>query len=58
VRIHHIATVEDWERAWQSGAYTNSTGTDTFPHIYGPLDPGAVVDVRPIDGDTDLTPQR
>jgi uncharacterized protein (DUF952 family) len=108
VRIFHIATVPDWERACETGTYTTSTvgrtlseegflhasrrdqvagvfgryyreapeslvlltidtdllgvpwredqvGDDTFPHIYGPLSPRAVVDVQPIDehGETD-----
>jgi len=104
MRIFHIATVADWERARQSGAYTTSTagrsledegflhaahrpqvagvferyyrqageplvlltidtdrlgvpwredqvGEDTFPHIYGPLSPRAVVGVQPLDED-------
>jgi uncharacterized protein (DUF952 family) len=102
MRIFHIATVADWERARESGAYTTSTagrtledegflhaahrpqvagvferyyreageplvlltidtdrlgvpwredevGDVTFPHIYGPLSPGAVVGVEPLD---------
>jgi uncharacterized protein (DUF952 family) len=24
-------------------------GDDTYPHVYGPVTPGAVVDVRPLD---------
>ena len=103
MRIFHIATVADWERARESGAYTTSTvgrsledegflhasredqvagvfqryyrdlheplvlltvdtdllevpwredpvGTDTFPHVYGPLSPAAVVEQRRLDG--------
>jgi uncharacterized protein (DUF952 family) len=108
MRIFHIASVADWERAQERGAYTTSTrgrtledegflhasrreqmagvfnafyrdaveplvlltidtdllevpwreepvGDDTFPHIYGPLLPAAVVDVQPLDahGDTE-----
>ncbi|MCW2762413.1 MAG: hypothetical protein JWR85_2614 [Marmoricola sp.] len=102
MRIFHIATVADWERARQSGAYRTSTvgrtledegflhaahrqqvagvfqryyreigvplvlltidtdrlgvpwredavGDQTFPHIYGPLSPEAVVGVQPLD---------
>ena len=102
MRIFHIATVTDWERAQESGAYTTSTrgrsleeegflhaarreqvqgvfqryyqdvreplllltidterldvpwreddvGEDSFPHIYGPLSPRAVVDARPLN---------
>lgn len=102
MRIFHIATVEDWERARRSGAYTTSTvgrtledegflhaahrhqvagvferyhrelgrplvlltidtdrlgvpwredqvGDGTFPHIYGPLSPRAVVGVQPLN---------
>ena len=26
-------------------------GEDTFPHVYGPLSPAAVVEVRPVDAD-------
>jgi len=104
MRIFHLATVSDWERAQQDGAYTTSTrgltlaqegfihasradqwegvrdryyaGLDeplvlleidtdlldvpwleerpapevveTYPHIYGPLKPAAVVDVTPV----------
>jgi len=104
MRIYHIATVSDWERAQRDGAYTTSTlgvtleqegylhasradqwegvrdrfyagvaeplvlleiDTDrldvpvveeppapgveeTFPHIYGPLKPEAVVAVTPL----------
>ena len=104
MRIYHIATVSDWERAQHDGAYTTSTlgvtleqegylhasradqwegvrdryyadveeplvlleiDTDlldvplveeppapgveeTFPHIYGPLKPDAVVSVMPL----------
>lgn len=25
-------------------------GDDTYPHIYGPINPDAVIDVRPLDG--------
>jgi uncharacterized protein (DUF952 family) len=102
MRIFHVATATDWERARGSGAYTTSTvgrsledegflhaahapqvagvleryyadvreplvllvidtdllevpwregpvGTESFPHIYGPLSPDAVVEVRPLD---------
>lgn len=102
MQIFHIATVADWERARESGAYTTSSlgrsledegflhaahrqqltgvflryyaavseslvlltidtdrldvpwreddvGEETFPHIYGPLSPDAVVDVQPLD---------
>ncbi len=102
MRIFHIATVADWQRARESGAYTTSTvgrtledegflhaahsaqvagvfdryyrgggqplvlltidtdrlgvpwsedpvGDETFPHIYGPLSPQAVVGVQPLD---------
>ncbi len=102
MRIFHIATAADWERARESGAYTTSSrgrsledegflhaahqhqlaavfqryytdageplvlltidtdrldvpwredevGEETFPHIYGPLSPGAVVEVQPLD---------
>lgn len=102
MRVFHIATVADWERARRSGAYTTSTagrtledegflhaahqrqvagvferyyrgageplvlltidtdrlgvpwredpvGKDTFPHLYGPLSPDAVVSVQPLD---------
>jgi glutathione S-transferase len=105
MRIYHLSTVADWERAQRDGAYTTSTrgvtleqegfihcsradqwegvreryyadvdeplvlleidtdlldvpvveeppapGVDeTFPHIYGPLSPGAVVGVSPIE---------
>ncbi len=27
----------------------DEVGSDTYPHIYGPLSPAAVVDVRPMD---------
>ena len=27
----------------------DSVGGDTYPHVYGPLSPAAVVDVRPMD---------
>jgi len=103
MRIFHIATVADWERAQESGAYVTSTrgrsleeegflhaarraqvrgvfqryyqdvceplllltidtnrlevpwredevGEDSFPHIYGPLSPRAVVNVQPLNG--------
>lgn len=103
MRIFHIATAADWERARLSGSYTTSTagrtledegflhaahrhqvagvftryyrelgqplvllsietdllevpwredqvGDQTFPHIYGPLSPEAVVAVQPLDG--------
>ena len=108
MRIFHIATAEDWERARRSGAYDTSTvgrtleeegflhaayrhqvggvleryysdlgeplvlltidtdllgvpwreddvGGETYPHIYGPLSPAAVVGVQPLDthGGTD-----
>ena len=106
MRIFHIATLVDWERARQTGAYTTSTvgrslddegflhasrreqvaevferyyrdvpdalvlltidtdllevpwredqvGEQTYPHIYGPLAPGAVVAVQPITGSGD-----
>ena len=102
MRIFHIATVADWERAQGSGAYATSTrgrsleeegflhaahrpqvqgvfqryyqdvreplvlltidterlgvpwreeevGQESFPHIYGPLSPRAVVDVQPLN---------
>jgi uncharacterized protein (DUF952 family) len=102
MRIFHIASVADWVRAQERGAYTTSTrgrtledegflhasrreqvagvfngyyreareplvlltidtdllevpwredpvGDDTFPHIYGPLPPAAVVDVQQLD---------
>jgi glutathione S-transferase len=105
VLIYHLATMSDWERAQQEGAYTTSTRgvtleqegflhasradqwegvreryyadvdeplvlleidtalldvpwveeppapgiEDTFPHIYGPLKPAAVVSVTPLD---------
>ena len=102
MRIFHISTVADWERARSSGAYTTSTvgrsledegflhaahrqqvdgvfqryyrelrqplvlltidterlgvpwreeavGEESFPHIYGPLSPRAVVDVQPLN---------
>jgi len=102
MQIFHIATLTDWERAGESGAYTTSSlgrsledegflhaahrrqlaavfhryyadvrkplvlltidtdrlevpwhedevGEETFPHIYGPLHPSAVVDVQPLD---------
>ncbi len=102
MRIFHIATAADWERARQSGSYTTSTvgrtleeegflhaahrpqvsgvftryyrelgeplvlltidtyrlgvpwredevGDETFPHIYGPLSPKAVVGVQPLN---------
>ena len=104
MRIFHIATVEDWEQAQATGAYTTSTrgvtleqegflhasredqwegvreryyadatealllleidtdlldvpwveekphpdAAETFPHIYGPLSPDAVVAVHPL----------
>lgn len=104
MRIYHLATASDWERAQRDGAYTTSTrgvtleqegflhasradqwegvreryyadvtepllllevDTDlldvpwveeppapgveeTFPHIYGPLNPSAVVGVTPL----------
>jgi uncharacterized protein (DUF952 family) len=110
MRIFHLATVEDWEAARRSGAYTTSSvgrtledegflhashahqvagvferyyreldrplvlltidtdllvvpwredevGDQTFPHIYGPLSPQAVVDVRPLDGNGDPVEQ-
>ena len=103
MRIFHIATVADWERARESGSYATSTrgrsledegflhaahrpqvqgvfqryyrdvreplllltidterlgvpwreedvGEESFPHIYGPLSPRAVVDVQPLNG--------
>lgn len=28
----------------------DAVGDDTFPHIYGPLNPSAVVDVQPLNG--------
>ena len=99
MRIYHIATVSDWERAQHDGAYTTSTlgvtleqegylhasradqwegvrdryyadveeplvlleidtdlltspwqedpvGDTTFPHVYGPINPSAVVGTR------------
>lgn len=102
MRVFHIATAADWERARQSGSYTTSTvgrsledegslhaahrhqvagvfaryyrdlgqplvlltidtdrlgvpwqedevGEETFPHIYGPLSPKAVVGVQPLN---------
>jgi uncharacterized protein (DUF952 family) len=102
MRIFHIATAADWERARTSGAYTTSTvgrtleeegflhaarreqvtgvfqryyrdagqplvlltidterlgvpwredpvGSETYPHIYGPLSPRSVVGVQPLD---------
>jgi len=102
MRIFHIATVADWERARESGSYATSTrgrsledegflhaahrpqvqgvfqryyrdvreplllltidterlgvpwreedvGEESFPHIYGPLSPRAVVDVQPLN---------
>ena len=102
MRIFHIATAADWQRARRTGAYTTSTrgrtlaeegflhasrreqvagvfrsfyadageplvllaietdrldvswhedpvGEDVFPHIYGALSPGAVVDVQPLN---------
>jgi uncharacterized protein (DUF952 family) len=102
MRIFHIATAADWERARREGAYSTSTvgqtledvgflhaahrpqvagvfdryyremgqplvlltidtdrlgvpwredevGNETFPHIYGPLSPRAVVGVQPLD---------
>jgi len=101
MRIFHIATAADWERARTSGAYTTSTvgrsledegflhaarreqvdgvfqryyrgigeplvlltidtdrlgvpwredpvGAETYPHVYGPLAPAAVVGVQPL----------
>ncbi len=102
MRIFHLATVADWERAQESGVYARSTrgrsleeegflhaahraqvqgvfqryyqdvreplvlltidterlgvpwreeevGQESFPHIYGPLSPRAVVDVQPLN---------
>jgi uncharacterized protein (DUF952 family) len=105
MRIYHLATGSDWERAQRDGAYTTSTRgvtlaqegfihasradqwegvrdryytdldeplllleidtdlldvpwveerpapdvEDTYPHIYGPLKPAAVVDVTPVE---------
>ncbi|MET0997082.1 MAG: DUF952 domain-containing protein [Marmoricola sp.] len=102
MRIFHIATAADWERARRSGSYTTSTvgrtledegflhaahrhqvsgvftryfrdlgeplvlltidtdrlgvpwredevGDETFPHVYGPLSPQAVVGVQPLN---------
>ena len=102
MRIFHIATAADWERARRSGVYSTSTvgrtledegflhaahrqqvegvfqryyrdlgeplvlltidtdrlgvpwreddvGGETYPHIYGPLSPRAVVGVEPLD---------
>ena len=103
MRIFHLATVLDWERALASGRYTTSTrgrtleqegflhasradqttgvferyyrdldeplvlltidtdlldvpwredpvGDDTFPHVYGPLSPSAVVRTQELSG--------
>ncbi len=102
MRIFHIATVADWDRARDTGHYTTSTvgrsledegflhasrheqvagvferyyrdvchplvlltidtdlldvpwredpvGSESFPHVYGPLSPDAVVAVQPLD---------
>ncbi len=105
MRIYHLATATEWERAQRDGAYTTSTygvtldqegfihasradqweavrerfyadvdeplvlleidtdlldvpvieeppapgAVETFPHIYGPLRPAAVVGVTPLD---------
>lgn len=101
--VFHVATLDDWTAAQESGEYTISTrgvtleqegflhasradqvgdvydrfyadaaeplvllmvdtdlldvpwredpvGDDTFPHIYGPLAPAAVVEVKPLSG--------
>jgi glutathione S-transferase len=104
VRIYHVATEADWERAQEAGEYTTSTygvtlaeegfihasradqwrgvlerfygevdeplvlleidtdlldvpvveeppapeSEETFPHIYGPVRPAAIVDVTPL----------
>jgi uncharacterized protein (DUF952 family) len=62
--IYHIATSSDWTQALQDGEYTMSTKgrtlaqlqyddvpgeADPYPHIYGPLNTDAVVEIHPHD---------
>ena len=34
----------------ESQVRVEAVGDDTYPHVYGPIEPAAVMDVHPLDG--------